>query len=268
MFANEVRGARAGCLCCAACACWRTVRALPRAGPLLHVPAHCTHSRHRRQHHPAPRLQVLVCYLLPIHVGLHRAYHLFTTVIHEGAPPARCAALRCAALGHAAGCRRPGAGLAPVLPGLPAHTALRSAAALRTHAGGHAGYEVAPFIPSLESLAALLLLGRRPAPALNTVRHHDMHHRFPRTHFSLYMTHWDRWCGTEHPAYRADVAAHFEEAAEEEQQQAQEQEEQQGRPQEGRQPQRQQPQSRGSLAARQLRIPPAAAALRSAVCAS
>lgn len=30
--------------------------------------------------------EVLVCYLLPIHVGLHRAYHLFTTIIHEGAP--------------------------------------------------------------------------------------------------------------------------------------------------------------------------------------
>lgn len=28
--------------------------------------------------------EVLVCYLLPIHLGLHRAYHLFTTVIHQG----------------------------------------------------------------------------------------------------------------------------------------------------------------------------------------
>ena len=100
-----------------------------------------------------------MCYLLPIHMGLHRGYHLLTTVIHEG---------------------------------------------------GHAGYEVAPFIPSLECLAALLALGaRKPCGALNTVRHHDMHHRHPRSHFSLYMTHWDRWCGTEHPRYRADVAAHF-----------------------------------------------------------
>jgi lathosterol oxidase len=37
--------------------------------------------------------------------------------------------------------------------------------------------------------------------ALNTVQHHDMHHRFPNVHFSLYMTHWDRWMGTEHPMY-------------------------------------------------------------------
>ena len=133
-------------------------------------------------------------------------------------------------------------------------------------AGGHAGYEIAPFIPSVESLASLLLGGCRPASALNTVRHHDMHHRYPPYHFSLYMwvahghspggassgqgsyssallagwlaagglhgarpgaehwrrdpsfacprrTHWDRWCGTEHPRYRADVAKHFPEPA-------------------------------------------------------
>lgn len=47
--------------------------------------------------------------------------------------------------------------------------------------------------------------GCQPCAALNTVRHHDMHHRFPTRHFSLYFTHWDRWCGTEHPAYRAQV---------------------------------------------------------------
>lgn len=76
-------------------------------------------------------------------------------------------------------------------------------------AGGHAGYEVAPFLPTIEQLVSLAVVGPRPCDALNTVRHHDMHHRFPRTHFSLYMTHWDRLCGTEHPQYRADVAAHF-----------------------------------------------------------
>lgn len=102
--------------------------------------------------------EVLVCFLFPIHLGLHRVYHIFTTIIHEG---------------------------------------------------GHAGYEIAPFIPSVESLVALLLLGRRPCAALNTVRHHDMHHRYPPYHFSLYMTHWDRWCGTEHPKYRSDVTKHF-----------------------------------------------------------
>lgn len=31
--------------------------------------------------------EVLVCFLFPIHAGLHRAYHLFTTVIHNGTPP-------------------------------------------------------------------------------------------------------------------------------------------------------------------------------------
>ena len=28
--------------------------------------------------------EVIVTFLLPIHAGLHRGYHLFTTVIHEG----------------------------------------------------------------------------------------------------------------------------------------------------------------------------------------
>jgi len=136
--------------------------------------------------------------------------------------------------------------------------------------GGHAGYEIAPFIPSLEAGAALLCAAARrcaaalqheaqepvsgaadackadghadggggstraaharpcggggcgaaggvrralkaagaagaPCAALNTVRHHDMHHRFPTRHFSLYFTHWDRWCGTEHPGYARAV---------------------------------------------------------------
>ena len=45
--------------------------------------------------------------------------------------------------------------------------------------------------------------------ALNTVQHHDMHHRFPRNHFSLYFTHWDRWMGTLHPKYEADLFCYF-----------------------------------------------------------
>ncbi len=78
------------------------------------------------------------------------------------------------------------------------------------HVGGHAGYEMAPFIPSLEGIIALLLGGMHfPASALNTVRHHDMHHRFPNVHFSLYMTHWDRLMGTEHKGYRDAVEEHF-----------------------------------------------------------
>lgn len=132
--------------------------------------------------------------------------------------------------------------------------------------GGHAGYEIAPFIPSLESLVVAALRAADPrvdlAGLLNTVQHHDMHHRwpswllhrtllfvsasgadgyqsgiacmqgitaglwmckqptarlgrdaegrsgwrrFPTKHFSLYFTHWDRWCGTEHPDYSAKV---------------------------------------------------------------
>lgn len=28
--------------------------------------------------------EVLVCFLFPIHIGLHRVYHIFTTIIHNG----------------------------------------------------------------------------------------------------------------------------------------------------------------------------------------
>ena len=82
--------------------------------------------------------------------------------------------------------------------------------ALLGTAGGHAGYEMAPFIPSLEAVIVALLRVVHPAAkqlsgALNTVQHHDLHHRFPTRHFSLYFTHWDRWCGTEHPAYFEQV---------------------------------------------------------------
>ena len=28
--------------------------------------------------------EILVCFLFPIHIGVHRIYHLFTTVIHNG----------------------------------------------------------------------------------------------------------------------------------------------------------------------------------------
>jgi lathosterol oxidase len=28
--------------------------------------------------------EILVCFLFPIHIGVHRVYHLFTTVIHNG----------------------------------------------------------------------------------------------------------------------------------------------------------------------------------------
>ena len=78
------------------------------------------------------------------------------------------------------------------------------------HSGGHAGYEMAPFIPTVEAVVGLFVCGaKQPAEGLNTVRHHDMHHRFPNVHYSLYMTHWDRLMGTEHAGYRAAVSQHF-----------------------------------------------------------
>ena len=81
-------------------------------------------------------------------------------------------------------------------------------------AGGHAGYEIAPFIPSLEAVIVAVARwvypsGKDLSGALNTVQHHDMHHRYPTRHFSLYFTHWDRWCGTEHPAYCKQVPFHL-----------------------------------------------------------
>ena len=36
-----------------------------------------------------------------------------------------------------------------------------------------------------------------------------MHHRYPRTNFSLYMTHWDRLMGTEHASYKDTVEKNF-----------------------------------------------------------
>ena len=30
--------------------------------------------------------EIIVCFLFPIHIGVHRVYHLFTTVIHNGEP--------------------------------------------------------------------------------------------------------------------------------------------------------------------------------------
>lgn len=80
----------------------------------------------------------------------------------------------------------------------PIHARLHRVYHLATtaiHEGGHAGYELAPFIPTAVGMASLLLRGpwRAPLGALNTVQHHDMHHRFPSKHFSLYFTHWDRY---------------------------------------------------------------------------
>lgn len=74
------------------------------------------------------------------------------------------------------------------------------------HNGGHAGYELAPFIPSIEQFCWTLMRGTGTlCKGLNTVRHHDMHHRYPTKHFSLYFTHWDRFCGTLHSSYDSIV---------------------------------------------------------------
>lgn len=74
---------------------------------------------------------------------------------------------------------------------------------------GHVGYELSPFIPTLEGVWALLSCGLRGSRGLNTVQHHDLHHRFPSKHFSLYFTHWDRWMGTLHPKYEANLFRYF-----------------------------------------------------------
>eukprot|EP00775_Hariotina_reticulata_P003455 gene3455-3726_t len=102
--------------------------------------------------------EIIVCFLFPLHMGLHRIYHIATTVIHEA---------------------------------------------------GHVGYELAPFIPTIEGITSLLLCGLEGSAGLNTVQHHDMHHRFPTKHFSLYFTHWDRWMGTLHPKYEATLFRYF-----------------------------------------------------------
>ena len=77
------------------------------------------------------------------------------------------------------------------------------------------GYELAPFIPTVVGMLTLVVRGADKAPAreLNTVMHHDMHHRFPTRHFSLYFTHLDRMFGTLHPKYDTEVQQFFESSA-------------------------------------------------------
>ncbi len=41
---------------------------------------------------------------------------------------------------------------------------------------------------------------------LTTTTHHDLHHADARSNFGLYFTWWDRWMGTENPAYHAAFA--------------------------------------------------------------
>ena len=112
--------------------------------------------------------EILICFLFPINIRVHRVYHIYTTIIHNG---------------------------------------------------GHAGYEIAPCIPSVLYVVGLLwraltcVIQPRSKTAkmqwidskMNTVAHHDWHHRFPNVHFSLYMTHWDKLMGTEHKEYQGYV---------------------------------------------------------------
>jgi len=97
--------------------------------------------------------EIIVCFLFPIHINVHRLYHLYTTLIHIG---------------------------------------------------GHAGYEMHPFIPSLEQLIWILFRGSSLSEGLNTVLYHNIHHQFPNKHFSLYFTHWDEWFGTKRMGYNEE----------------------------------------------------------------
>eukprot|EP01024_Parvocaulis_polyphysoides_P031644 TRINITY_DN28517_c0_g1_i4.p1 TRINITY_DN28517_c0_g1~~TRINITY_DN28517_c0_g1_i4.p1 ORF type:complete len:304 (+),score=4.35 TRINITY_DN28517_c0_g1_i4:85-912(+) len=77
------------------------------------------------------------------------------------------------------------------------------------HMGGHCGYEMAPFSPCIEQILGYFYYGFGTNPWLNTVQHHDIHHKSPRHHFSLYFTHWDRWMGTIHPKYYQKLFKYF-----------------------------------------------------------
>lgn len=60
--------------CCCCCYCCRSTAPSPFTGYAFHmVEALIVFAN-----------EVLVCFLFPIHMGLHRIYHIFTTVIHEG----------------------------------------------------------------------------------------------------------------------------------------------------------------------------------------
>ena len=62
---------------------------------------------------------------------------------------------------------------------------------------GHAGVEMHPVSGKPSALFGWW----------NTTTHHDLHHQHGRSNYGLYFTWWDRWMGTEHPDYQAEVAA-------------------------------------------------------------
>ena len=82
---------------------------------------------------------------------------------------------------------------------LPIHTRVHRYYHMYTtviHCGGHAGYEIAPYVPSLQGLCSLLLTNGKINEYLTTVEHHDMHHQVYTIHFGLYFQIWDRLMGT------------------------------------------------------------------------
>jgi sterol desaturase/sphingolipid hydroxylase (fatty acid hydroxylase superfamily) len=60
----------------------------------------------------------------------------------------------------------------------------------------HAGYELTPARAD----------GRPWLDFLTTTTHHDLHHAQAGYNFAPWFTWWDRWLGTEHPAYYAEFA--------------------------------------------------------------
>lgn len=69
---------------------------------------------------------------------------------------------------------------------------------------------MSPFLPHMANLVATALQGvSHGYRGFNTVQHHDLHHRNPSKHFSLYFTHWDRFCGTLHPLYEQNLFSYF-----------------------------------------------------------
>ena len=60
----------------------------------------------------------------------------------------------------------------------------------------HCGYELMPARAD----------GRPLVDWLTTTTHHDLHHAQAGSNFGLYFTWWDRWMGTENPAYREAFA--------------------------------------------------------------
>lgn len=191
--------------------------------------------------------EILICFFLPMHLGLHRMYHLFTTIIHQGVRTAYSVLdswillnrrlypgmlhsdcfkqSLCSVCGLISGWSgKPGQSeyccyvaathksseMAFVLAVKACIERESAATVAMCCSGGHAGYEMAPFIPTAANLLSVAFNGvRKGRKDFNTVQHHDMHHRYPTKHFSLYFVHWDRLCGTLHPRYEGSIFTYF-----------------------------------------------------------